>query len=249
MKRKSFFKRLILGAVAIWKAPEILASVKKEETFDEYCKKVFSVPNPPFKSNPMLKKIEYSNKWFEDNYSWLRKWVENYRVQSWKKRGKHLSNDEYFDGMSIFSNTVGLTSGRLLLQKRIKNELRFLEEKHYEEHVKTVVRAAVFSKQVKYVLQSEEGNRRIDCMSGFVEQMGRLPIKSDKVRFVTCSDDAKGSRFLRIRYAEIEGSDTITFLSDCRLEILGVKPEQRKKTWYSPKITEQGIELITGARF
>lgn len=221
MKRTDFFTRLVLGFVAIWKAPEILARKPKIKAITQK-----DIDKCWPKSNPMLKKIEYSNKWFEENYPWLRKWVENYRVQSWKKRGKQLSTDDYFDGMQRFSEFPYRIIGKskhpkVWTQEAIDKETKFRQEQLYEQHVKTIIRAAVFSRKHTISVNSGYGEERIGSMSGFVEQMGRLPIKTDKVRFVTCSDDSKGSRFLRVQYGRDGGSDTVTFLSDCRLEIVG----------------------------
>lgn len=153
---------------------------------------------------------EECEKWFEDNYHWLEKWLDNTVSLLEVKPGK-MTIMERYKGMQCFQDEC----------------LAFLADKKRFEHRGVILMSAVFGKAAEVV---DSSGRRTSFMSGFLEQTGRLPNKNDKVRFVISPPDAKGPRYLRelpfVRRPsapvteKVEPVGWVSFLSDCKIEIL-----------------------------
>jgi hypothetical protein len=157
-----------------------------------------------------LKPEDY-HKWLLKNIDWLYNWVENAKP-CYNHKGMQIFETRY-----IISPTIYLKSF-IDLENKIK-----LDKKR--EHLFEIIRSCVFG--VGSIKHSY--SYHYETMSGFLEKIGRLPNKNDKVYIEYFSDDIEGFKINRsaefhcrnmIRnYKVISTSNKFMYLSECKLVI------------------------------
>ena len=191
MNRKEFFKKIGLGVVAATIAPKILIPKPKGNYLDNFTETIKTSAGNDLNSPSVF---------VEDNYSWLQKWFDNPL--------------DYFDIYPI--KNIPLEEQVQGFQKFFRKRLQpYFKEKLIEEHKKEILVNAIFGKLWAYESQGDIYSERLWSMKGFVEEMGRVPNKNDKVQFIYFGDSQEGKRFFKIS----ENKEIISILNDCKIYI------------------------------
>lgn len=165
-------------------------------------------------TTPSTLSNEEKIKFVTQNFSWLEKWLDsstNY-FKTIEYEFAHIcraSLQKQIEGFQLFKHYS-------IRGSMNESEWKWIIDQKFEEHKKEIIFASVLS--IKKDITSPRHFEKLWTMSGFIEQVGRLPNKNDKVRFVFYGDDTKGNRFLRIMINEENNMAEI--LTDCKLEIL-----------------------------
>lgn len=197
MNRSKFLKSLSLFVGGVFIAPKVLAEKRDNK---------FVIDNPRYGK---LSGIDH-NDWLRKNYHWLERWLDNYEIKKLNhNRPDEQSNREYSDGMQKFDDIV---------IPGVNERLEWALNRKMREHKFNILQSAVFSKKINVDVARGYFHT---TMSGFVEQMGRLPTKEDKVKFLVCPYDYE-PKFLSVREpsGSIINGDFYRIISDCGLKII-----------------------------
>ena len=158
--------------------------------------------NPSYKAPKDFTSFDVE-KFINDNYGWLIKWFDN-PINYFTSEEYKLTNDK----RDPYGFTEFICKGSVF---------------RWQEHIKEILKSLVFSKFCK-IKPSFIHPQKMYCLSGFIEQTGRLPVKTDEVKLYYWGEDDKGVRFLQ----RITEGIITQYLTDIRIATINGKPIDHK---------------------
>ena len=158
--------------------------------------------NPSYKAPKDFTSFDVE-KFINDNYGWLIRWLDN-PINYFTSEEYKLANDK----QDPYGFAEFICRGSVF---------------RWQEHIKEILKALIFSKFCKIEPRGMTP-QKMYCLSGFIEQTGRLPVKTDEVKLYYWGEDDKGVRFLQ----RITEGIITQYLTDIRIATINRKPIDHK---------------------
>jgi hypothetical protein len=162
------------------------------------------------KADELLDGMNYNKcrEFIERNYNWLSLWFLNAKTE---------------DVLNPKTTKCGIVTTQFRYGTKEPAERLEIFNQRVGEHIREVLFMLLWGK----FHQVEIGYQLHTIADGFYTLYNRLPLPLDKIQIYYFGEDKKGTRFMRVTE---HPDNTVTILSDCRIELVNDNNKQKGQT-------------------